>query len=413
MLVAGIAAACVALYELSEARARASGWGWRWGEIADELVKTPLYYAAHGLQIALLTSAGMVALLRRWRGLSARYLVAFLLLQAAGALMSARGLTLDDILSVRIADSTGPFVTLISLVAFATVEPKEARLVGWVLSVLGLVVSTMVAIGLLGLRTAHREEVVSSLQNYLNVLYWLAAWMLLGVGGERRWLRGLRWLPLLVYVAGSVIVQTRLNLLMACLLLIARVYLSHRTAGVAAVALTVAGGALAFALAVGPWLFQDTPFTDLVGEALGALGGRLTQDTRTGQIVAFFADVSPYELILGRGSRATWNWPGMNAQWAGGTDVGYLSLLFFGGIPLLATYVAFHLAPAWGILRSSRRGPELAPAIIVALWAVRTLSSSFPSYSLDYYVVLFSLGICLGRTGRDGRRPRPFDAPRT
>ena len=100
------------------------------------------------------------------------------------------------------------------------------------------------------------------------------------------------------------------------------------------------------------------------------------------------------DLLFGRGARATWNWPGMSPRWAGGTDVGYLSLLFFGGIPLLVTWCAVHLGPPLRVLRSGDDGARLAAAAVALLWGVRMLSSSFPSLALDYEVVLLCVGAC-------------------
>jgi hypothetical protein len=74
--------------------------------------------------------------------------------------------------------------------------------------------------------------------------------------------------------------------------------------------------------------------------------------------------------------------------------VGYLSLLFFGGVPLLAAWCVVHLGPPLGVLRSGDTGARLAFAAVALLWGVRMFSSSFPSMSLDYEVVLLCVGAC-------------------
>lgn len=399
LLLAGFAAAAVALVEGRSARMAAPGWSWRADQV-DEIVKSPLYYAAHAAQIGLVLAAGLLSLLLRHRALRRRALVWFVLLQAAGLTMALRGMQPSDFLTTRLADATGPLATAISVVAFAAVGPGEWRLLGRLAYASAFAVSGASAWAMSTLASTAREDTVASLQPLLSLLYWLAAWVLLTPARRGALAAAARWVPLLVYVAGSVVVQTRLNLAMAALLVLARLYASARAEHRSAAAV---GGLLVTALAaaaLGPLLAGGTPLEDLFRETGRELGGRLSEDTRSHQLVSFFADLSPLELLLGRGSRATWNWPGMSSRWGGGTDVGYLSLLLFGGAPLLVTYVAFHLAPAWRVLRSRGQDTDIVSSLVVLLWAARMFLSSFPSLSLDYYVVLLCVGACL----REDRR---------
>jgi hypothetical protein len=215
--------------------------------------------------------------------------------------------------------------------------------------------------------------------------------------------------PVITYAAGSVMVQTRLNLVMVVLLLLAEGLVSARRTGrpVARVLETAAVAALVVGAAA--WLADGTRLGRVLELSALGLADRLGEDSRSGQIAAFLADVPVADLVLGRGARATWNWPGMSPRWAGGTDVGYLSLLFFGGIPLLVAWCVVHLGPPLAVLRSGDAGARLACAAVALLWGVRMFSSSFPSMALDYEVVLLCVGACAAPTRAAPPSPR---APR-
>ena len=91
-------------------------------------------------------------------------------------------------------------------------------------------------------------------------------------------------------------------------------------------------------------------------------------------------------------------WDGVN--WDGGTDIGYLSLLFFGGVPLMVTYTHVHVVPAGLIVSRTVNEWQLPAAGVVSLWGLRMLSSEYPSLTLEYYPVLLCLGACIARYPR-------------
>jgi len=84
-------------------------------------------------------------------------------------------------------------------------------------------------------------------------------------------------------------------------------------------------------------------------------------------------------------------------SWKGGTDVGYLSLLFFGGVPLMITYFVTHLMPTLEVLRTKATDVQLTSAGVVLLWGLRMFSSSYSGLGIDYYPILFCVGICISR----------------
>jgi hypothetical protein len=407
LVVTGLAASLVATVALQGPRMALAG-GVPWEDLA-EAPRPGLYYAAHALRILALGGAGLLAFAVRFRRLPAALVAWFLVLVGAGILLAVRGLEPADFLSSRIFASTGPWVALTSLLLFTSARADALPVVGRTLDLLAAALTALVAWEALHLRSFLRQETVAALGSYLNALYFPAAWLLLRPHAPGSATRFLRWVPVAAYAAGSVLVQTRLNLVMVALLVLADALVSARRAGrpVARVLETAAVAAVLVGAAA--WLAGGTRLARLFELAALGLAERLGEDSRSGQIAAFLADVPVADLVLGRGARATWNWPGMSPRWAGGTDVGYLSLLFFGGIPLLVAWCVVHLGPPLAVLRSGDAGARLACAAVALLWGIRMFSSSFPSMALDYEVVLLCVGACAAPTRAALPSPR---APR-
>ena len=227
----------------------------------------------------------------------------------------------------------------------------------------------------------------------MNVFFWPASWIAL-----RRYEHGdvwghFRFAPTLLYAVGSLFTQTRLNFVMLFGLLLAYAYLQYRRN-----TLHLFGWIASLALVVWVSLFtaiflSDVKAFDKVSDVTKAFSSRLDEDSRTGQLVWFATTVQPQELILGRGSLATWDWDG--EDWAGGTDVGYLTLLLYGGVPLLLTYFWTHISPGLKAFATNDNGIQSTAACIVLLWGLRMFSSSYPNLSLEYYPLLLCLGVCV------------------
>ncbi len=392
LVVVGLAASLLATFALQGSNVAQAGTGvW---EDAVEVPRSSLYYAAHAIRIAALTLAGLLAFAVRGRRLSSSLSAWFLAFLAAGLLCALRGMDPADFLSSRIFGTTGPWLAIASLLLFASARAEVLPLVGRTFDLLAWILTGLVAWEAVHLRSFLRQDTVAAMGAYLNALYFPAAWLVLRPHPPGTASRHLRWVPALAYAAGSVLVQTRLNLVMLGLLLLADAWISARRSGrpVARVLEVAAVAATAFGLA--SWVADGTRLARLLELSFLGLAERIGEDSRTGQLAAFLTDVPVADLLLGRGARATWNWPGMSPRWSGGTDVGYLSLLFFGGLPLLVTWCAVHLGPPLRVLRSGDDGARLAFAVVALLWGVRMLSSSFPSLALEYAVVLLCVGAC-------------------
>jgi hypothetical protein len=360
----------------------------------DVVEKPPLYYAAHGLEILCVCCAGLIALTSPQQQLLRRYGLRFLLFMFAGALMALRGYSWSALFSVQIFSSTGPFICIVSLLMAVGAEPGNWRVLDKVFFWMAIAYSALAAVGMFGLQSANRWEAVVANQGFLNVLYWPATWMLLRPGSGRSLGSSLRYAPLAVYAVGSIFTQTRLNWVMILGALVAYAYVQRRRHIPMAPKLILgAWFALSLILFSTEYL-NNTRFVQSFEASTDAFLGRVDEDTRTNQLAEFFTNVQISELLLGRGSFATWKWG--RDEWEGGTDVGYLTLLFYGGVPLLLTYIVVHIAPAFGAIRSSQSEWRRSCAAIVLLFALRMFSSTYPGLGVEYYPVLLCMGCCLG-----------------
>lgn len=362
-----------------------------------QVEKPPLYYVAHGVEILCVCGAGLIALNRAQHHLLRRYGLRFLLFLFAGALMAVRGYSWSAALSAQIFASTGPFMCIVSVLVFVGAHPGNWRLLDKLFLWMAITYSAFALVGILGVQSANRWEAVLAFQQFLNVLYWPATWMLLRPGSRRSPWGWLSYVPVAVYGVGSILTQTRLNWMMLFAALAAYGYVQRRRHTSMAPRLILVGG-------LGLWLIlfstehlSNAKYVQTLQASVDAFFNRMDEDTRSGELIEFFANVQISELLLGRGSFATWNWGG--SEWSG-TDVGYLSLLFYGGVPLLLTYVVVHIAPAFGATTRPQSEWQRTCGAIVLLWALRMFSSSYPSLTIEYYPLLLCMGGCLGQAQR-------------
>lgn len=365
-----------------------------------DIVKDPIYYALHSAEILLLFSAGLLALwLTNPREITSGFRWRFGLFIAAGALMAARGYTLGALLSTKLVDATGPFLCLISVLIFVGVRRSNWVAIDKAFLVTAAALCVVILYDIAELRTASRVEAIRSTLPEVNALFWPAGWVALKPYPRSTVGRYVRFAPAVVYALGSLFTEMRLNFVMLFMLLSLCSYVEHRN-GVPQARRWVVRFGIALWLVMFSMVFLvDTPLFQKLDAASEGFYLRLGDDSRSGQVVEFFQSVEPRELLLGRGSFATWRWSsrGRHAEWKGGTDVGYLNLLLYGGVPLLLTYFAVHAAPSLAVLRSRQKGLKLTAGGLVLLWMIRMASSGTPSLVLEYYPVLICVGACISR----------------
>jgi hypothetical protein len=394
----GMAASTVALWFYVQALPTFKQRGYVFDFGFGNVVKSPLYYPAHGLEIFFVCGAGLISLSIAHQRLLRRYGLRFLLFLFATALMAIRGYSWSTALSAQIFSSSGPFICIVSVLMFVGAQPGNWRILDKLFLWTAITYSAFVAVGILGVHSANRWEAILAFESYLNVLYWPAVWILLRPGSSRSLAGRLRYAPLAVYAVGSIVTQTRLNWVMIFGALSAYVYIQRRRHSPLAPRLILAAGLGLSLILFSMGYLSDAKYMQTLQASADAFFNRMDQDTRTGQLIEFFRDVHISELLLGRGSLATWNWNG--SEYTSGVDVGYLSLLFFGGIPLLITYILVHFAPACGAISRPQSEWQRSCAAIALLWALRMFSQNFPSLTAEYYPVLLCMGGCLGQAHR-------------
>jgi hypothetical protein len=399
LTTAGIVAAVVAYisYDLA-ARAQL-----RPDELySADVVKTPLYYATYAAQIILLASAGLLALLTtNLRNIERGFVVKFALFIGAAFLMAARGFSTSEVLSTKLVDGSGPFPLILSVLIFVGAKRANWVVLEKIMFGLAIFFCGVALFRMTGLQTFTRQEGVANLGNILNALYWPAAWVALRAYPRDSFGNRVKLIPLFVYGLGSLFTQTRLNVLMVfALFAVYAIVQRKRRAPQAGLWIGLSMLVIWTTLFTATFL-RGSRVLDRVQDVTNAFAERLDEDTRTEQLTAFFSTVAPSELVLGRGSMATWDWDGYD--WRGGTDVGYLTLLLFGGLPLLVTYFLIHLKPC--ISTIFKKSWEIADWRLVGagvgvLWAFRMFSSSYASTAIDYYCILFCVGAAISREQR-------------
>ncbi len=370
-----------------------------------DVPKSALYYALHGLQIASLIAAGALALWRTdTRNIERGYLTQFALFLAATALMTLRGYTLSDLLSTKLADVTGPLPCLLSVLLFLGARRANWKLLGSLIVVSSVVFTAATLLAVIRFHGLSREAAVVSIQPYANALLWPASWIVLSEFPRQSWVRIWRPVPVVVYALASVFTATRLNFVMLILLAGVYAYLQRKRGKHQSASWFTAFGICFWVALFAVLFFQNTQAYDRFDGALTAFYNRMDQDTRTNQLERFFEDVKPQELILGRGAMAIWYWGAF--PWKGGTDVGYLTCLLYGGVPLLFTFVLVHLVPGFRALFSKRPDWRAPAAGVVVLFAFRMFSSEYMGLSPEHVVLLLCVGACISKEGESVRRGR-------
>jgi len=136
-------------------------------------------------------------------------------------------------------------------------------------------------------------------------------------------------------------------------------------------------------------------FSGQIHSSFFLLSERLWTDTRTGQLVEFFSQVSIRDLVIGTGPRGTWWWDGQDYPYIDGS---YILMAFNGGLPLLVSYLVIMVLPALRVLRTRPSWDYVAPAVVLLFWALALTGLSTytnPTVSIEHYILCIYAGRCL------------------
>lgn len=355
--------------------------------------KSALYYAAHGLDVFAIMGAGVLAVIcgrLRRLGLGAR--IGLYVLFTAAVIWTLASYKWEEIFSTEIFGGTGPFVWLSLLAVVAGADRRIWAYIDRTVRFLAYVTTALSVRALLqpgyGYYLGYSKYIMCAV-----MLTWLGGWTLLTATNLKGWRLLVRCIPAAALVPVAIAAQARSWTLIGVLLFATFVIQRARERGNFLSAVRSLALGLAIFAVFGAVFYAVAPRT--LDQAAAGLAARLSEDTRSEQYVAFFQNVPVSDLILGRGPKGTWFWPGYGDYKY--FDNGYLWMLFQGGLPTLTCYLAIVVWPGFQTLRRRPAGINAAAAFLVLLWALcLTGVSTFvlPSVELPSYLISLFAGRC-------------------
>jgi hypothetical protein len=365
------------------------------GKFLMQVVKTPLYYGAHGLAICCVTAAGlMCGLDGRWRLIELGARVAFYVLLLEAFIWAEVGYTTDEILSSKVFGATGPFVWVTLLVVIAGTDRSLWIYIDPTIRILAYASAALAARTLITLNYLSYQG-ASKYTEYTILLMWLGGWTLLSSIRIRGWQLLPRTLPVICLIPIALCSQSRSLTLLSCLLVILFVVLRAREKGSMARAMPILITAFVLGCGIALLIYSIVPET--ANASVNGLNARLAEDTRSGQYTDFFSVVPVSDLLLGRGPNGTWYWTGFGEYQF--FDNGYLWMLFIGGVPTLLCYLRIVVWPAMQAISTKPKGDDAAAVCLAIVWGLCLTGLSvfmLPSVGLANYVVLLFVGRCHG-----------------
>ena len=385
-----------------------------WAKVHSEglTYKSTEYYVCYSAHLLCVAAAGLLALSsREARRVLARrrtWCLALGLYLTVALVSACRTFSLDDWLSKKALHPSAFAGAAVVVVLFCALDEKAWPWIEKIFISASGILSALVVYTVLTQPIPSRLEGVEYLMPYLNPLFWLAAWVLLkGISRDSPSSHVYQYIPLSVYIVGSVFAQTRVNLLMAVLLIalwLRRMVLRRRGREAIRISLALAFIAGCYVAAQSWDLLSGAGVNGAIQNGYGQLMERLYVDTRSGQYEQFFSQVSPFELILGRGSMSAYSYYPYNSAYTAGLENLYMTLAFFGGLPLLGTYLMVHAFPIRCGRSSAAKPYQWVCAQVIVLYLFRMLISQTQSLSIEYYSVVLCVGGCLSGVGyRSGR----------
>ena len=234
-----------------------------------------------------------------------------------------------------------------------------------------------------------RVQLLRELGGYVFLMQYLVLWWFLSQDKKITSFKIIT--PMIILVISAFLIITRSLILTCGLYFIAKIYIDKRSSGQKNINifLLYAIGAILFFSGALYLLF----ISGLLSSSFENLAERLDEDTRSDQYVVFFSQVDPSELILGKGSRATWFWQGGDY---GSIDGSYTLMAFIGGLPLVLTYTYILVNGPFRVLKSKILDRNtLAAATCCFFWALALTGFgiySAPEAKFSHYILMIFSG---------------------
>jgi len=309
--------------------------------------------------------------------------------------MTIQGYTISDLLSYRLVSAYGFAPYAVSLVSLTMVRDNPEIVLTKAFKWIGIILTILISAKLITLTNLTRELAEASLWAYLQVYLVVAVWFLLKpYDKEDVKTLLLRWSPFVLYVLSAILCQTRSRIIWILLVIAAFIYLQKARGN-------LLRQDLIFVFLILFCISMFFIFTDstMFFNAVTGLKERIYEDTRSGQFIDFFSIYNARDLVFGHGALTPWTYYPHLGRDRYGLDCGYLEILFRGGLPLLLGYFLVHAYPVlclWRRYLITYSFVSVA-SVVVLLWFAKLTLSSSPTLSLDYYLVLLCIGLCLSK----------------
>ena len=354
-----------------------------------------LYYALHGGGMLAVIGAGIIAGLKggfKRLGGAERTMVVMLIVTSL--LWAAVTYSVNDYLSWKAFEPTGPMIWLTCVLIFAGMDRSVWKLLNPTIRIIayitaGIALSAMISANF------STSRWYSSHVRYMVLLMWFGGYTFLTIGECSGWRVLLRCFPYLVFILSCIVTRTRSYSVMSVALLIALFFVSKRAELNWTQERTKKLVVILYTLVM-VFLLTLLIYREPVVGAFNRLVERMNVDTRTGQYVDFFSQVPLSDLILGRGPTGTYDWGGRkNYKYF---DNSYIWLAFIGGLPILVSYIVLIILPGATAYLRGARGNEAVAAALIILWCLSCAGLSTyarPSLSPYNYLVVLMAGRCL------------------
>src|ERR1700676_2845757 len=297
-------------------------------------------------------------------------------------LLAARNLQLQDFLTAAVWFLLAPGCAIASCWMFASADRESWRKLVRIVSYGSVGISLIALFEMTQMRSASRGEAYSRLYTYSSILE-ITAIVAFGwfTRTRRTWI-GI--IPVAALIAASIAMQTRLMVVeLVSLLFFYRMFSRRKLTTNAVVALCL-GGLLMLGLVYVVW-YTPATLRSVVPASASSFWDRSTQDTRSAQFVNFFQKVSPGTFLLGIGIPRQGEFNGLGEK---GIDVGYVNILFIGGVPALVLFLVINLLPAVRCLGSRFDTLDAACLASVMTYGVRLFSSTVPGITPGYLILM-------------------------
>ncbi|MDD2318979.1 MAG: hypothetical protein PHO83_02905 [Geobacteraceae bacterium] len=357
--------------------------------------KPAIYYILHGTGMLTLISGGILAGIKgQYQKLSLPMRFAFWLLISTSITWALIAYDFKDVSSMEVFGATGPFVWLSCVLIFAGMNKSVWVMLEPVIIFIAYITAILAVYSIVTSSVTVEDRWLSAPVRYMVMLMWFGGWTLVSSHKSKGFALILRFLPYFVFILTTIYTQTRSWFLMSMILLACYWFVGKRYDNNDS---SVTGKFMVFSVILMiATLVAGVFLEDYIIKSITEFRNRAFVDSRTGQYVEFFSQVSFSDLLLGMGPKGTWYWSGQDYRFF---DNAYLWMAFIGGIPILVSYCMLIIYPGYKAYFAGARNDDAAAASIVILWGLSLTGFSTylnPSLTPHSYFLLLLSGRCLG-----------------